>query len=70
MILKSRAILPPRIDRDNILRPTTLIPFKTESETQNYLEFVRLTNEVGARPAVFHPLHPRVIQRYKRVILE
>ena len=75
MILKSRAILPPSdYDRDNILRPTTLIPFKTESETQNYLEFVRLTNEVGARPAVFiryiRESYKGTSESYSRVTLD
>ncbi len=75
MILKSRAILPPGdYCSGNILRPTTLIPFKTESETQNYLEFVRLTNEVGARPAVFiryiRESYKGTSESYSRVTLD
>ena len=75
MILQSRAILPPSdYCRENILHPTTLIPFKSKSETLNYLEFVRLTNQVGGRPAVFiryiRESYKGTSESYSRVTLD
>lgn len=75
MILKSRAILPPEdYCGENILRPTTLIPFSTESENINYLEFVRLANEIGARPRIFiryiRESYKGTSESYSRVTLD
>jgi len=75
MILKSRAILQPTdYCRENILRPTTLIPFKSGSENLNYLEFVRLTNEIGARPMIFiqyiRESYKGTSETYSRVTLD
>ena len=54
MILKSRATLQADdYSRQNLVNPSTLIPFATESETMNYLEFVRLVQEIGARPFIY-----------------
>jgi hypothetical protein len=75
MILKSRAILQPSdYSRENIVRPTTLIPFNTESESLNYLEFVRLVNEIGARPTIFiryiRESYKGTSESYSRVTLD
>ncbi len=75
MILKSRATLQcDDYSRKNLLDPTTLIPFATESETMNYLEFVRLVREIGARPFVYvryvRESYKGASERYARVTID
>ena len=75
MILKSRATLQPEdFSRANLLHPTQLIPFGSRSETLNYLEFVRLVREIGARPFVFvryiRESYKGASERYARVTID
>lgn len=75
MILKSRATLQcDDYSRKNLLNPTTLIPFANEAETLNYLEFVRLVREIGARPSVFvryiRESYKGASERYARVTID
>jgi len=75
MILKSRATLR-SVDysRENLLLPSTLVPFANEAETMNYLEFVRLVREIGARPFVYvryvRESYKGVSERYARVTID
>lgn len=53
VIVKSRATIPAdQYNKDVILEPTTRIRFRNELEEMNYLNFVRLVREIGARPVV------------------
>lgn len=75
MILKSRATLRPEdYSHDNLLRPATLITFADEAETMNYLEFVRLVREIGARPFVYvryvRESYKGASERYARVTID
>ncbi|MFP6900721.1 MAG: polyphosphate polymerase domain-containing protein [Opitutales bacterium] len=75
MILKSRATLQCEdYTRENLLSPTTLIPFANEAETMNYLEFVRLVREIGARPFVYvryvRESYKGASERYARVTID
>jgi hypothetical protein len=53
VIVKSRATIPrERWTPEIILKPETRIPFRSELEEMNYLNFVRVVREVGAQPVV------------------
>ena len=75
MILKSRATLQADdYSRQNLVNPSTLLPFATESETMNYLEFVRLVQEIGARPFIYvryvRESYKGASERYARVTID
>ena len=75
MILKSRVVLQPKdYSKENILHPTSIIPFANEAENMNYLEFVRLVREIGARPFVYvnyvRESYKGVSERYARVTID
>ena len=75
MILKSRATLKPEdYSHDNLVRPTTLVSFADEAETMNYLEFVRLVREIGARPFIYvryvRESYKGASERYARVTID
>lgn len=51
VIVKSRSVLPAdRYSPDLFLNPRAYIPFSSEKEHMNYLDFLRLSQEIGARP--------------------
>ncbi len=53
VIVKSRATVPPYLwGPEIVLDPTHRIPFKSRKEEVNYLTFVRLVKELGARPVM------------------
>jgi len=75
MILKSRAVLQPKdYSKENILQPTSIIPFANEAENMNYLEFVRLVREIGARPFAYvnyvRESYKGISERYARVTID
>ena len=75
MILKSRVVLQSKdYSKENILHPTSIIPFANESENMNYLEFVRLVREIGARPFVYvnyvRESYKGISERYARVTID
>ena len=75
MILKSRAVLQPKdYSKENILHPTSIIPFANEAENMNYLEFVRLVREIGARPFIYinyiRESYKGISERYARVTID
>lgn len=58
VIVKSRATIPAELwGADLIVRPGRATPFRTRHEEMNYLNFVRLVQETGARPVVLIRYH-------------
>lgn len=52
-IVKSRATIPSALfNRALILEPRKRLTFRSSKEESNYLEFVRLTRDIGAEPVV------------------
>ena len=75
MILKSRVVLQSKdYSKENILHPTSIIPFANEAENMNYLEFVRLVREIGARPFAYvnyvRESYKGISERYARVTID
>lgn len=53
LIVKSRSVLQPGDYRPELfLHPGAYIPFSSEKEHMNYLDFLRLSQEIGARPVL------------------
>ena len=75
MILKSRSTLRAKdYSRENLVRPTKLVSFSSPDENMNYLDFVRLVQEIGARPYVFvryvRESYKGAGERYARVTID
>ncbi len=58
VIVKSRATIPAELwDGDLVTSPGRWVPFRTAQEEMNYLNFVRIVHEIGARPVVLLRYH-------------
>lgn len=53
IIVKSRSVIPASsYSPDLFLAPRSDIPFSSENERMNYLDFLRVSGEIGARPVL------------------
>lgn len=53
VIVKSRSVVKPEdYGPDLFLKPGRHVPFKNEKENMNYLDFLRLSQEIGAQPVL------------------
>ena len=51
VIVKSRSVVAPEdYGPDLFLKPGRYVPFKNQKENMNYLDFLRLSQEIGAQP--------------------
>ena len=74
-IFKSRVILHPGDYNPSILlEPNPALPLMTDAQYTNYLEFVRLTRSISARPKIFiryiRESYKGVCETYSRVTLD
>ena len=75
VILKSRVILHPAdYSKENLLIPNPSLPFASDSQYKNYLEFVRLVKTVSATPRIFiryiRESYKGICETYSRVTLD
>ncbi len=74
-IVKSRVILHPAdLSKENLLTVNPHLPFASQAQYTNYLDFVRLVNEIAARPKIFiryiRESYKGICETYSRVTLD
>ena len=74
-ILKSRVILHPAdYCKENILKPNPNLPFASDAQYRNYLEFVRLVRSIGATPRIYiryiRESYKGICETYSRVTMD
>ncbi len=75
VILKSRVILHPAdYSKQNLQTPNPNLPFASDAQYRNYLEFVRLVRTIGATPRIFiryvRESYKGICETYSRVTLD